>query len=137
MLTWGMCLNWDIGVRSRERGTDPERWKIAQRGSPLQRSGSPSALAVGYKGVMRVAAVQYKAIRGDLPASLSGLAALAREAAVDTDLLVLPAICAHQELLENVAAQVQWIYLNANNTGKEANVCTLMETCILVKFQNK
>ena len=45
---------------------------------------------MGYKGVMRVAAIQYKAIRGDLLASLSGLVAHAQQAAVESDLLVLP-----------------------------------------------
>ena len=45
---------------------------------------------MGYKEGMRVAAVQYKAIKGDHEASLAGLVALAEQGAEETDLLVLP-----------------------------------------------
>jgi predicted amidohydrolase len=50
---------------------------------------------------VKVAAVQWKAIKGDKPASLARLASLAREAAAGADLVVLPEMAATGYVFEN------------------------------------
>ncbi len=53
---------------------------------------------------MRVAAVQYKAVKGDHEASLAGLVALAERGAEETDLLVLPEMAVTGYAFESVEA---------------------------------